>query len=463
MKKIFVSDITLRKLAEERKVPLLFREKTAIAACIDEFGADALELAAIKKEKEDSIIYKTIAATVKNSAVCLPVGAEIEGVKTAWEAIQDAVKPCLVVSFPTSTVTMEYQYHLKEAKMKEKAVAMVAECRKYCQHVQFVATDATRADISFLIALGNAVKEAGACAMTLCDDAGIAMPEDFAKLVADFKKGCDIKLFVEVNDSMNMANANAFAALNAGADGVKTASVGTSVLSTADFANVLKVKGDSLGIESNLKLTELRTDIKQMTKKLQRDDFQQADNSTMGGDIILDSDSTQTDVQEAVQKLGYDLSAEDIGNVYERMHHFCERKSSVGGKELEAIIASEALQVPATYHIKSYTLTSSNLAPTIAHIVLVRDNHILEGMATGDGPIDTIFRAIEDAVGYHYELDDFQIAAVTEGKEALGSCLVKLRSNGKLYSGNGTSNDIISSSIRSYVNAMNKITYDEES
>lgn len=80
----------------------------------------------------------------------------------------------------------------------------------------------------------------------------------------------------------------------------------------------------------------------------------------------------------------------------------------------------------------------------------------------GDGPIDAAFLAIEQIVGRHYELDDFQIQAVTEGREAMGSALVRLRSGGKLYSGNGISTDIIGASIKAYLNALNKIVYEEE-
>ncbi|MBQ5746723.1 MAG: 2-isopropylmalate synthase, partial [Clostridia bacterium] len=88
-------------------------------------------------------------------------------------------------------------------------------------------------------------------------------------------------------------------------------------------------------------------------------------------------------------------------------------------------------------------------------------DEIICGVSQGDGPIDSAFRAIEQCIGYHYELDDFEIQAVTEGKEALGSALVRLRNNGKLYSGNGISTDIIAASIRAYVNALNKIVFEE--
>ena len=80
----------------------------------------------------------------------------------------------------------------------------------------------------------------------------------------------------------------------------------------------------------------------------------------------------------------------------------------------------------------------------------------------GDGPIDAAFHTVEEIIGHHYELDDFQIQSVTEGKEAMGEALVKLRSNGKLYSGKGVSTDIIGASIVAYINALNKIVYEEK-
>ena len=87
---------------------------------------------------------------------------------------------------------------------------------------------------------------------------------------------------------------------------------------------------------------------------------------------------------------------------------------------------------------------------------------ILEGVSIGDGPIDAAFLAIESITGRHYELDDFQIQAVTEGREAMGQTVVKLRSEGKLYSGKGISTDIVGASIHAYLSALNKIVYEEE-
>ena len=43
----------------------------------------------------------------------------------------------------------------------------------------------------------------------------------------------------------------------------------------------------------------------------------------------------------------------------------------------------------------------------------------------------------------------------------MGSAVVKLREGGKVYSGNGISTDILGASIRAYINALNKIVYEE--
>jgi 2-isopropylmalate synthase len=108
-----------------------------------------------------------------------------------------------------------------------------------------------------------------------------------------------------------------------------------------------------------------------------------------------------------------------------------------------------------------YVINSGNIISASAHIKLEKNGENIEGVCLGDGPIDAAFRAIEQIVGHHYELDDFQIQSVTEGQEAMGSALVRLRNNGKVYAGNGISTDIIGASIRAYISALNKITYEE--
>ena len=199
-----------------------------------------------------------------------------------------------------------------------------------------------------------------------------------------------------------------------------------------------------------------------MMKKINTEhDMQNTENETSADNICLDADSSLSQTCEAVRVLGYELSDEDNGKIFEAVKHVCTKKNSIGAKELEALVASYAMQAPSTYHLETYMANSNHNTTAMANVILIKDGEKLSGVSIGDGPIDAAFRAIEQSIGYHYELDDFQIQSVTEGKEALGAALVRLRSNGKLYSGNGLSTDIVGASIRAYINALNKIIFEE--
>lgn len=462
MRKVYISDYTLRALAERKDTGVLFREKTAIAGCLDSFGVDLVELPEVRNIKEDTIVYKTISSFVKNCYLCLPVGFSSEDVKNAAACIGDANKPCLQVALPVSTVQMEYRYHLKNEKMLAKINQLCSEASGYCTLVEFVAEDATRACLDYLISACRMAEESGAKFVTLCDDVGTALPSDIYNMVKAVKDSCGLPVFVKVSDSINVSVAAAIAAIEAGTDGIKTSCFGKDVLKTESFAEAIKVCSERLEIKTNLKTTEIHSDISKMSKYFSHSAPQVSEDSDGNGDVFLDSESTLPQVCEAVRKLGYELSDEDNGNVFKALKSLCERKSSVGAKELEAIIASSAMQAPSTYHLDTFLISSSNVSSSMAQVVMIKDEEKVSGVSTGDGPIDAAFRAIEQAIGFHYELDDFQIQAVTEGQEAIGSALVRLRFDGKLYSGNGLSTDIVGASIRAYINALNKILYDEK-
>lgn len=461
MKKINISDITLKKLSEDRAVSLLFREKSAIAKCADEIGAEVIELPAVKSAREDKIIYRTIAQNVKNAVLAVPVGFTVEEVSAAWECIKEAKSPRLQVELPVSTIQMEYTYHVKQTKMLEKIAELVKEAKTLCADVEFSALDATRADIDFLISAVKEAEASGADVITICDNAGVSTPDEVAELTAKVKEAVNVPVYVQVSDRINMAVASAFSAIAKGADGLKCAMVGKNVLLTGELSDAIKACGAHIGAEIRVDSTKIHSSIDDMTTNIKRSTYEDEETVSEEKNILLDSDSTVAQVAQAAAVLGYELSDSDIGNVHKALKHVCDKKGSVGSKEFEALIASSAMQAPSTYHFENYTTTSSNVSHSMSQVTLKCNDEIIRGVSNGDGPIDSAFRAIEQCIGHHYELDDFQVQAVTEGKGALGSALVKLRNNGKLYSGNGTSTDIVAASIRAYINALNKIVFEE--
>ncbi len=460
MKRINVTDITLKKLSGQREVTLLFREKSAIATCADRIGVDAIELPAVKSVREDTIIYKTIAQNVQNAALAIPVG--IDNIDAAWECIKCAKKPRLQVELPVSTIQMEYTYHVKQAKMLETIAQCVKAARAVCNDVEFSALDATRADEDFLVSAAKEAESNGCTMITLCDDAGVSTPDDIAALVAKLKTAVNVPVYVQVSDRIGMAAASAFSAIKCGADGVKCGMAGKDVLRTGEFSDAVAACGAQIGAEIGLNTTKIHASIDDMTAKIGHDSYEIENEISEKKKILLDSDSTMAQVSQAASVLGYELSDSDVGNVFKALKQVCEKKGAVGFKEFEALIASSAMQAPSTYHFETYTTTSSNVSGSMSQVILKRNDEMICGVSDGDGPIDSAFRAIEQCIGHHYELDDFQVQSVTEGKEALGSALVRLRNNGKLYSGNGTSTDIIAASIRAYINALNKIVFEEE-
>ena len=461
MKKISISDITLKKLSEDRSLVLLFREKSAIANCADLIGVDAIELPAVKSLREDTIIYKTIAQNVRNASLAVPVGFSASEMTSAWECIKDAKKPRLQIELPVSTIQMEYTYHIKQNKMLEKISELVKAAKELCADVEFSALDATRADEDFLISAVKEAENSGATVITICDDAGASTFEDIASLTKKVKAAVGVPVWVKVSDRVNMAVASAFSAVKAGADGLKCAMVGSDILLTGEISDAVNTCGAQIDAEIRLDRTKIHASIDDMTANISHDTYENENTVNEKKNILLDSDSTLTQVAQAAKVLGYDLSDIDVGNVHKALKQVCEKKGAVGAKEFEALIASSAMQAPSTYHFESYTTTSSNLASSMSQVTLRRSDEMISGVSNGDGPIDSAFRAIEQCIGHHYELDDFQVQSVTEGKEALGSALVRLRNNGKLYSGNGISTDIVAASIRAYINALNKIVFEE--
>ena len=156
------------------------------------------------------------------------------------------------------------------------------------------------------------------------------------------------------------------------------------------------------------------------------------------------------------------ISPEDQQKVYKCFCQTAEKKEHITLRELDAIIAAEAMQVPPAYHDVRYVISTGNQIGAMAHMKLEFHGKQLESVAAGDGVIDAAFLALEKAVGRHFELDSFQVQAVTEGQKAMGETIVRLRSEGKLYSGRGISTDIVGAGIMAYVNALNKIVFEEE-
>ena len=447
MGQIRFTDITLREASRCGEGALSFKEIIEAAKILDRLNLDVISLAPIVNEKIDSLLVRTVAAAVKRSALSIPVGFEESGVETAWNAVAEAAHPRLYVEAPLSAVQMEFVCNKKPEGIIKMIETLVAKSRALCADVEFAAVDATRSEPEFLYRAIRAAIAAGASTVTVCDSAGMMMPYEFNSFVKELYANVpeleNVTLGVKCSDELSMAAACAVSAVRAGAAEVDVTVGGGCAPALEAAAQIIRLRGDDYGYACGLKYTELHRSVAQMNWITRKDRSRTSAFDT--GMAISDGSDVRLDANDDIDALSKAVV----------------RKKSVGTKELEAIIATTALQVPPTYELESYVINSGNIISATANIHCRKNGADLFGLAVGDGPIDAAFLAIEQITGHHYELDDFQIQAVTEGREAMGSTLVKLRSNGKLYAGNGISTDIIGSSIMAYFNALNKISYEE--
>ncbi len=458
MKTVKIADKTLCS----RWGLLSFKEKLEIARQLDKLQVDFIEFPEIDNVRTDVLLIRTAASFIKNSIISVAAGSDEASIKNAVDALSGFENALIRITLPLSPVCMEYNCHKKPDKMLqwiEKSVSMAVDSGI---KVEFCAEDATRAEEEFLQSAIKTAIESGASGITLCDTAASLMPDDFVEFIKRNTENVSIPVGVCCNDKNGLACAQAIMSVRAGADVVKTA-VGGDNLGLETFATMLKNCGNDYGFASSVRFTELSRIINRIDRIIESTENENGKLSVASfdeGAINLSASDDKDTVAAAVMKLGYDLTEEDAANVYEE---FCRvaSKKRVGAKELDAIVASTALQVPPTYKLESYLVNNGNMITASAQVTLIKDGNKMQGISMGDGPIDAAFLAVEQILGHHYELDDFQIQSVTEGKEAMGSAVVKLRSGAKVYSGNGISTDIIGASIRAYIAAVNKIVYEE--
>ena len=469
MKEICISDVTIKCYAEETGEQLTFKEKLELARLLDRLNVPVIEFGAILQEKADSLLLKSIAGVLEMSSLSVSAGLTKESIDKTWDVLKQAKCPRLQIEASLSNARMEYVYHRKAEGMLEDAKNAVSYAASLCEDVEFVAEDAFRADFDYLKEVISEVVKAGAKTVTLQDTAGTCLPQEASALIEKLYEAVPelkaVSLGAGFKNDISMAEAAAVQAVVSGCSEIKASVLGLNTADLTALAKVFAEKADILDASSRIRTTEIRRTVNAAERlvhaeKTGRSPFDDGVRE-YSEDLSYSVHDSMEEVMKGVAALGYELTESDKMRVYNAFKKIAEKKEAVGIRELEVIIASEAMQVPDTYTLENYIVTTGNALDIVAHVKLKTLEGYADGLSLGDGPVDAAFLAIEKITGMHYELDDFQIQSITEGREAMGQTVVKLRSGGSVYSGVGISTDIIGSAILAYINALNKIVYEE--
>ncbi|HHU07932.1 MAG TPA: hypothetical protein GXZ59_06270 [Clostridiaceae bacterium] len=472
MKTVNISDVTLREISHLADAGLGFNKIIKIARLFDQLGVDIIDCPPIENLQEDSLLLKSLAAVLKQSRLAVPVGVTAEQLEQTCAALEKTPDARLQVMLPVSTVMMEYELHLKPSQLLELTRTLIEAARNHTNDVEFIAEDATRAREDFLQEVVNTALDAGATSVTFCDRQDGYLPYEFSAFIerqlANIPRLQEVPVGVQCGSNVSLAEANSLAALDAGISVLKTSVIGASgICNTINLARLERLRSD-LPIKTRLEAT-LAEHLADQILVLATPDSERSPAAVSGKGLpeataeesehVFTSEDGADTINAAIQQLGYTLNAEDQLRVYEAFQEIAAGKS-VSLHELDVIVAETSMQVSPTYTLEHYAVTETS-AGAFCQIRLGLEGGILEGLGSGNGPIDAAFSAIERIVGHRFELDDFQIRAITQGHEALGEAFIRLRYKGLLFSGTGLSTDIIGSSIRAYVNALNKIANEE--
>lgn len=469
MIKIKIADISLREYEQVNAARLSFKEKLETAKLLEKLRTDVIETGPVGDSPADAVFIRTLASTLDYSTISVQVPLDKAGVDKTWDALSKAKKPRLNVVVPTSTVQIEYTKGMKPEALIPLVQQTVAYCAGLCADVEFTATDSMRSEPEFLIDVLKTAISSGARTITLCDSVGELLPEEMSSFVstmyASVPELSRVTLSLHCRDNLGLASAAALAGVNSGARQIKVSSgTGSGTLSLQQFLNVIKIRGEMLGISSGLDATSLQRTCTQLAAlagvggapRLPQDlTSDAAEDTGIRGDADIDF------LRNHITALGYDITGEDVEDIFARFKEIARGKKVVN-RDIEALIAETAGQAPPTYRLRNYVINCGSSISATAYIEIETDNAVSTALSAGDGPIDAALKASEQIFGFHYELEEFQIQAVTGGREATGDALIKLRHGGKLYSGRGVSTDVLGASIRAYISAVNKIIASEQ-
>ena len=501
-RKIKFLDTTLRDGEQTPGVNLNLQDKLRLARELDDMRIDVIEAGFAGSSEGDFEAVSAIAKEMKYSAVASLSRAVEKDIIMSARAVEKAVHPVIHTFIATSEIHMKNKLRMTPEQVYDAALSAVRLAKKYSPVVEFSCEDATRTDKQFLYKILEGVIEEGATVVNIPDTVGYILPAEYFQLIQDIKKNVkNIKLAeisVHCHDDLGNAVANSISGVMAGASFVEGTINGIgeragnaaleevmmNLYTRRDYLNcyfdadthklyrLSKIVGNITNIHTPANKAVVgdnafthQSGIHQHGVLADRSTYEimsPADIGAPSGAIVLGKLSGKHALEERLGELGFHLNAQQMDEAFRKFKDIADRKREVTNKDLIAIANLKAGEVPSIYNVKSFRIYSGNGIDAIANLVLERDGQNLVAEATGSGPVDAAFKAIDQIVDLNITLQSYDIKAVTSGKDALGEVSVIIRKDNEVYRGRAVSTDIIESSILAYIAAVNRLIFEIE-
>ncbi|NMB43807.1 MAG: 2-isopropylmalate synthase [Clostridiales bacterium] len=497
-RRIKIFDTTLRDGEQSPGCSMSLEEKIEIAKQLEKLNVDAIEAGFAISSKGDFESVSNIAKTIKNSVVTSLARALEKDIDVAYEAVKHAVSPRIHTFISTSPVHMQHKLRMSPEQVIEKTAAMVAYAKKYVSDVQFSAEDATRTEPEFLAQIVQTAIKSGATVVNIPDTVGFTTPNEMYDLIKFLKENVPnidkAEIAVHCHNDLGMAVANSLAAVQAGANQIECTLNGLGEragnAALEEIVMALHTRKPYFDVDCGINTTQIyrssrlvyniigmtppinkaivgansfahESGIHQHGVLAEKSTYEIMTPESIGlktNNMVLGKHSGRHAFEDRLIELGYEFSQEEINTHFEKFKELCDKKKQVSNKDIIAIITNKIIYKPGTYELESFDVHASNNNTATCVVTLKADNKLIKEVAIGDGPINAAYNAIDKIVNIsEHSLENYSINSVSDGTDALGEVIVKIRSNNKSYVGRGLSTDIIESSILAYLNGINKI------
>lgn len=480
-----------------------FSEKLEMAMQLERLGVDVMEVGHAARSPADFTAVGEISRLIKESAVASLARAIPAEIEVAADSLKEAAEPVLHLYMPTSEARIRNKLHLTPEQALSHSENMVKLARNHTDQVLFSAEDATRSNLDYMVLLLERVISAGATMISITDTLGYTEPGEMTKLVHFLKEKVrgieNCMLSVRCYDDLGMATANSLAAILAGANQVECTVTGigerAGCASLEEVVVNLRSRQDYYGVETGIKTEEIYPSASLLTgiagtiippdkpvigsnvfvsnggkhpyetaeKKGADAVLSPKDLGVPQSKMALGKHSGEAAFLEKLERMGYRFSEEECAHYYEAFQALTQKKKVVTTRDVQALVShGKQLEKPVKYKLDRFTIQSGNTITTTAAVRIQTNEDILEEIATGDGPIDAALLAVNRICGEDVLLDSFSINAITEGQDALGEAVLRVRRGEHLVSGRGLSTDIVEATILAYIGAVNRLIEVEE-